>query len=79
MNVLNKNNKNMDLPLLGNLGKDGEKGVLSEIMNLKKGTKILIKNDGSGTYQDSEIIKKYIKNNCKKIGEIESFDIYEKE
>lgn len=77
MNVLNKNNKNYDLPLTGNLGKDGEEGLISEIRNLKKGTRILIKKKKM-SWQESDKIKNVIINEFTKIDEIEDFDIYEK-
>ena len=76
MNILNKNNKNIDLPFLGNLGKDGEDGLISEVQNLNSGTKILISKEKF--WQESEKLRNIIMNNYKKIGEIEDFYIYEK-
>ena len=81
MNILNKNNKNMDLPFLGNFGKNGEDGVIKEIQNLKQGTKILITHDEEKKYeilQESRKINEFIMQNCKKIGEIEDYYIFEK-
>ena len=77
MNILNKNNKNLDLPFLGNLGENGEERLINEIKNLKKGTKILL-NNKLKCYQESDKVKKFIVENYNKIGEIEDFDIYEK-
>ena len=76
MNILNKNNKNLDLPFLGNLGKDGEDGLISEVRNLNSGTKILISKEKF--WQESEKLRNIIINNYKKIGEIEDYYIYEK-
>ncbi len=71
-----KNNKNFDLPFLGNLGKDGEEGLIKEIQKLKN-TKILIKtNEKDVFWQESKKVRKYIKDNYDKEGTIEDFDIY---
>ena len=71
-----KNNKNFDLPFLGNLGKDGEEGLIQEIQQLKN-TKILIKtNEEDVFWQESKKVRKYIKDNYEKEGTIEDFDIY---
>ena len=70
------NNKNFDLPFLGNLGKDGEEGLIQEIKELKN-TKILIKtNEKDVFWQESKKVRKYIKDNYEKEGTIEDFDIY---
>lgn len=70
------NNKNFDLPFLGNLGKDGEEGLIQEIKQLKN-TKILIKtNEKDVFWQESKKVRKYIKDNYEKEGTIEEFDIY---
>ncbi|CDE10407.1 unknown [Clostridium sp. CAG:354] len=72
--VLGKNYQDLDLPLLGNWGYNGEERVLNKIMNLKDSF-ILIK-DTSRTNQESEKIKQYIKNNYNRTGEIQGFEIY---
>lgn len=70
------NNKNFDLPFLGNLGKDGEEGLIQEIKQFKN-TKILIKtNEKDVFWQESKKVRKYIKDNYEKEGTIEDFDIY---
>lgn len=70
------NNKNFDLPFLGNLGKDGENGLIEEIKQLRN-TKILIKtNEEDVFWQESKKTREYIKNNYIKEGTIEDFDIY---
>ena len=72
--VLGKNYQDLDLPLLGNWGYNGEERVLNKIMGLRDSF-ILIK-DTSRTNQESEKIKQYIKNNYNRTGEIQGFEIY---
>ena len=70
------NNKKIVLPFLGNLGKDGENGLIEEIKQLRN-TKILIKtNEEDVFWQESKKTREYIKNNYIKEGTIEDFDIY---
>ena len=76
---IDKYNKNYDLFLKGNLGAKGEKG---QIENLEKEENIvvLIMNDNNKrNWQNPEQVRKYIKDNWVKKGEIEQFYIYEKE
>ena len=76
---IDKYNKNYDLFLKGNLGAEGEKG---QIENLEKEENIvvLIMNDNNKrNWQNPEQVRKYIKDNWVKKGEIEQFYIYEKE
>ena len=73
-----RSNGMMDLPFKGNLGKDGEEGLIREIENMYN-TKILIeKNENELMWQESKKAREYIINNMKKIGEIEDFYIYTK-
>ena len=72
--VLNGNNQDFDLPLLGNWGYKGEERVLNKIKNLEN-TFILI-NDEDLVGQESKTIKTYIRNNYNKTGEIADFEIY---
>ena len=76
-NILFKNNNGIfDLPFKGNLGKDGEKGLLNKVKELEN-TEILIeKNEDDLIYQESLVTRKYIKENFEKIGEVEEFEIY---
>ncbi len=67
----------MDLPLRGNLGKNGENGLIDEIKKMKN-TKILIeKEEKDINWQESKIVRKYIMENMENIGEIQEFLIYE--
>ena len=73
---LKRNNGIFDLAFKGNLGKEGEEGLINKIKNLKD-TEILIEKDENNiTFQESKLAREYIINNMEKIGEIEEFDIY---
>lgn len=74
MNVLKFNNNKLDLPFVGNLGRDGEDGLIQEIENIKN-TYILISKDGK-IMQESEKTLKYITDNLEKIGVINNYYIY---
>ena len=73
---LKQNNKEFDMLLLGNLGKDGEKGVIEKIKGFK-GKKIILMNKEKNSWQESDKIIEFVKNNFTKIDEIEDFLIYE--
>ena len=72
--VLGNNYQDLDLPLLGNWGYNGEERVLNKIKETHNSF-ILIK-DSSRTNQESVKIKEYIKNNYNITGEIQGFKIY---
>ena len=76
MSPLKKHNGDLDLPILGNLGKEGETGLINKIKSLKN-TKILIQtNEEDIFWQESKNVRKYIQDNYTKEGTIEDFDIY---
>lgn len=75
MNILNRNNGDMDLPFNGNLGKQGENGLIRKISNLSN-TKILILTKEDDYYQESQKVVKYIKQNLEYEGTINRFSIY---
>lgn len=75
--VLKQNNEVMDLPLLGNFGKDGEDGMLKQIQELKNTNILIEKNEDDIFWQESKKIRKWIQENLNCIGEIENFLIYE--
>ncbi len=75
MMPLKMNNGFMDEPLLGNLGKEGEEGLIREIKELEN-TIILIRNDIK-IYQESVKANEYIKSNFDYIGCIKDYLIYE--
>jgi len=72
---LKQSNGAMDLPFLGNMGKDGEDGMIEQI-SLLTNTQILISQEEK-FWQESEKIVQYVKDNLRLIGEINKFDIYE--
>ncbi len=73
-NILKKNNGDFDVPFYGNLGIEGEKGLIEKIKKLKN-TNILIEPD-SLAYQEIKEVKDYIVENYEQIGKIEEYDIY---
>ena len=76
---LDKYNKNYDMFLKGNLGAKGEIGQI-ENLEEEEDIVVLIMNDNyNRNWQNPEKVRKYIINNWNKKGEIEQFDIYEKE
>lgn len=73
---LQKNDREFDLPIQGNLGKQGEEGLIEKIKQ-KTNSKILIQTDEENIFwQESEKAREYIKNTYKKEGTIGDFDIY---
>lgn len=77
MNVLNKNNGILDLPFYGNLGKDGDQGIINIISSISN-VKILIQKNDDLFFQESQKVRDYIKQNLEYEGEIEDFLIYSK-
>ena len=78
---LKQSNKEFDLLLLGNLGKEGENGVIEKIKEVKGKKKILM-NKEKFCWQESDKVIEFVKNNFTnvgeiKIGEIEDILIYE--
>lgn len=75
MNLLKRNNGDMDLPFYGNLGREGEDGLIEKIKKLKD-TNLLISKEEDEKYQESKKVRTYIINNYELIGEIDEFLIY---
>lgn len=76
MNILNRNNGDMDLPFYGNMGKAGENGLIQKIEKLEN-TEILILTEDDKIYQESKKVTNYIKENLEYKGEIRQFSIYQ--
>lgn len=72
-----RNNGKMDLPLKGNLGKDGEKGLIEEIKKLNNIEILIEKDENKIHYQESKKVREYMIKNMDKKGEIEEFEIYQ--
>ena len=76
---LNRYHKNYDMLLKGNLGSEGEKGIIQNIKEMSENTKILIKNKKyHKNWQNPDQVTGYVEENWKKINEISYFDVYEK-
>ncbi|HAB66209.1 MAG TPA: hypothetical protein DCE23_02455, partial [Firmicutes bacterium] len=75
---MKSSNGMLDLPFKGNLGKDGEEGVIRLLENMtNEEIEILIEKDEENVFwQESKLVRKYIIENMNKIGEIEEFEIY---
>lgn len=79
LNLNDLDNKDFDLPLRGNLGKDGEKGLIEKIKKLKN-TQILLlheTDEEKELYQFAYDVADYIKQNYRYVGQVNKFDIYE--
>lgn len=75
---LKRNNGVMDLPFLGNMGKNGEDNIIQKTEEMKN-TRFLIKKEEKDLFwQESKKINQYIKENLEYIGDIENFSVYEK-
>ena len=73
---LEKNNGIFDLAFFGNMGKEGENGLINEISQLKN-TFLLIPTDEKNVFQqESKKVRQYIINSYEKIGEIQEYSIY---
>lgn len=66
-----------DWPLKGNLGKDGEKGLIERIKKLKNTQILLLSKEENELFQISDEAITYIKENMSYIEKIENFDIYQ--
>ena len=75
---LDKYSKNFDMFLKGNIGSNGENGIIEEISHFQSGNKLLIKKDESKmNWQTPMKVIHFVQTNLNKIGEISIFDIYE--
>lgn len=72
-----RSNGMMDLPFKGNLGKEGEKGLIEQIKNIENVEILIEKEEDDIHYQESKLAREYIIQNMDKIGEIEEFEIYQ--
>jgi len=70
--------KDYDMFLIGNIGKKGENGIIEDLKS-KRNCLILVVNDRySKNWQLPVNAVNYVKENFKKIDEIDIFDVYEK-
>ena len=71
-------NKNYDMFNKGNLGAEGEEGIIEDLKK-KKDFKILILQDKyNRNWQTPQKVIEFVKINFKKVGKVGAFDIYEK-
>ena len=74
---INKYNKDYDMFLKGNIGKDGEQGQIEKIKQKNDNEIILVRKSNLKTnWQTPKEVVKYVRENLEKIGEINIFEIY---
>ena len=69
-----KSNGILDLPLQGNLGKNGKEKIINQISNYNDIYFLMTKEKFS--YQEMEEVRKFVIDNYNQIGEIENYNIY---
>lgn len=69
-------NKDYDMFQKGNLGKDGEDGIIDRIR--KEENAIYLLKETNINWQHPQKVHEYITENLKKIDEVSYFDVYEK-
>ena len=74
---LKRNNGDFDLLFKGNLGFEGENGLIEKVKEMENTQFLISNNEDEDIYQESKKVKEYIKNNKKYVGKIEEFNIYE--
>ena len=70
--------KNYDLPQVGNIGKDGEDGLIKEIENSHNTMYLILDDEYSQNWQALNKTINYIKENCEEKGEIAFYKVYYK-
>ena len=74
---LNKYNKDYDMFLKGNIGKDGEQGQIEKIQNRNDNELYLIRNSKlRSNWQTPLNVVNYVRNNLEKIGEISIYEVF---
>lgn len=74
---LDKYNKDYDMFLKGNIGKDGEEGQIEKIKQRDEPTLYLIRKENKrSNWQTPMSVVRYIRNNLEKIDDIEIYDVY---
>lgn len=74
---MDRYNKNYDMLLKGNLGKDSKEELINEIKNSTETQYLVLNEKYSLNWQTPTDIIEYVRENKTKIGEIQTFDIYE--
>ena len=65
--------------LKGNIGKDGEEGIIKDIQNSSKCIYLTKKNKKKLNWQSPREVIDYVEENLKKLGEINVYNVYYKE
>ena len=74
---IDKYNKDYDMFLKGNIGKDGEEGQIEKIKQKDENILYLIRNENLKTnWQTPTDVIKYIRNNLEKVEEISIYEVY---
>lgn len=76
---LNKYNKNYDMFLKGNIGKNGEEGIIKEIQNSKDCVYLVKKKSMPMNWQTPTKVIDYVRKNLQYQGTVDIFDIYYKD
>ena len=74
---IDRYNKDYDMFLKGNLGKDGEEGQIEKIKEEENAKFLIMNSKYKRNWQNPENVRNYIINNKEKTGEIGNFEIYE--
>ncbi len=74
---IDKYNKNYDMFLKGNIGKDDEEGIIQNIRNSENCIYLVKKENYSLNWQTPKKVIEYVRTNLTKLGEIGIFDIFE--
>lgn len=74
---IDRYNKDYDMFLKGNLGKDGEEGQIEKLKNEENAKFLIMNSKYKRNWQNPEKVRSYIINNKEKTGEIGNFEIYE--
>ena len=76
MTPLKINNGKFDMSLIGNLGKEGEEGLIRDIESLQKTIVLIVSDKSNIMYQESNRAREFIMDNFEYQGEIGKFMIY---
>ena len=76
MTPLKINNGKFDMSLIGNLGKEGEEGLIKDIERLQRATVLIVSDEYDIMYQESKRVREFIMDNFEYQGEIGKFMIY---
>ena len=75
---IDRYDKNYDLALIGNIGKDGEDGLIKEIENSHNTIYIILRDEEPQNWQALNKTINYIKSNCEEKGKIIFYKVYYK-